>query len=163
QFMLKKLRIKEIAIPTYYGDEICRVNGIAYAINVVKSTILSRLQQMEILYRRNFDVFPREDRYRLKLGYVSSDTMAMDHVPPTTRVHDLGCRRGLWGSELKRTKNCYVCGVDAIEPPDGHTLDAFRKTDLNNERLLVPTDDFDCVVLLDVLEHLDFPAQTRLL
>jgi glycosyltransferase involved in cell wall biosynthesis len=163
QFMLKKLRIKEIAIPTYYGDEICRVNGIAYAFNVVKSTILSRLQQMEILYRRNFDVFPREDRYRLKLGYVSSDTMAMDHIPPNARVLDLGCRKGLWGSELKRSKNCYISGVDSIEPPGGHALDAFRKTDLNSERLLVPTDDFDYVVLLDVLEHLDFPAQTRIL
>jgi glycosyltransferase involved in cell wall biosynthesis len=29
-------RIEEVPIPTYYGDEICRVNGILYAINCVR-------------------------------------------------------------------------------------------------------------------------------
>jgi glycosyltransferase involved in cell wall biosynthesis len=29
----RKMRIVERPIPTYYGDEICRVNGIAYAVN----------------------------------------------------------------------------------------------------------------------------------
>ena len=31
-------RILEVAIPTYYGDEICRVNGIPYAWQCLKST-----------------------------------------------------------------------------------------------------------------------------
>ena len=32
-------RIKEIAIPTYYGDEICRVDGLKYAFNVIKASL----------------------------------------------------------------------------------------------------------------------------
>jgi glycosyltransferase involved in cell wall biosynthesis len=39
EFLRKRLRIREIPIPTYYGDEICHVNGIAYAWNCVKETI----------------------------------------------------------------------------------------------------------------------------
>ena len=35
EFVKKGLRIKEVPIPTYYGDEICRVNGIPYAMNCV--------------------------------------------------------------------------------------------------------------------------------
>jgi len=31
-------RIQELPIPTYYGDEICRVNGVKYAANVLLAT-----------------------------------------------------------------------------------------------------------------------------
>jgi glycosyltransferase involved in cell wall biosynthesis len=33
EFQKKGYRIKEVPIPTYYGDEICRVNGIPYAMH----------------------------------------------------------------------------------------------------------------------------------
>ena len=33
EFVKKGYRIKEVPIPTYYGDEICHVNGIPYALN----------------------------------------------------------------------------------------------------------------------------------
>jgi len=56
QLILKGLRIKEISIPTYYGAEICYVNGLKYALNVIKSTIDSRLHAMNICYCRKFDI-----------------------------------------------------------------------------------------------------------
>src|SRR5204863_1903737 len=34
QLLRAGLRIKEVPIPTYYGDEICHVNGLEYAWNV---------------------------------------------------------------------------------------------------------------------------------
>ncbi len=37
------MRIKEIPIPTYYGDEICYVNGVKYAKDVVKDVVEYRL------------------------------------------------------------------------------------------------------------------------
>jgi len=37
-------KIKEISIPTFYGDEICHVNGIKYAFDVVKTTFTAVLQ-----------------------------------------------------------------------------------------------------------------------
>lgn len=38
-------RIVEKSIPTYYGDEICYVNGLKYAFNVVKSVIEYRMHK----------------------------------------------------------------------------------------------------------------------
>ena len=34
QLVMTENKIKEISIPTFYGDEICHVNGIKYAFNV---------------------------------------------------------------------------------------------------------------------------------
>jgi glycosyltransferase involved in cell wall biosynthesis len=34
----RNMRIVERPIPTYYGDEICHVNGIPYALNCIKTT-----------------------------------------------------------------------------------------------------------------------------
>ena len=39
EFLKRGYRIKEVPIPTYYGDEICRVNGIPYAANCVRETL----------------------------------------------------------------------------------------------------------------------------
>ncbi len=38
EFLDRRLRIAEVPIPTYYGDEICRVNGIPYAFQCVRAT-----------------------------------------------------------------------------------------------------------------------------
>ena len=38
-------RIVEVPIPTYYGDEICYVDGIGYAIDVAKDVVKYRLQK----------------------------------------------------------------------------------------------------------------------
>src|SRR5688500_14764323 len=39
EFLKRGYRIKEVPIPTYYGDEICHVNGIPYAMNCVRETL----------------------------------------------------------------------------------------------------------------------------
>jgi hypothetical protein len=39
QFHAAGLRIVELPIPTYYGDEICHVNGMKYAVDVVASVL----------------------------------------------------------------------------------------------------------------------------
>ena len=38
EFLKRGYRIREVPIPTYYGDEICRVNGIPYAMHCVNET-----------------------------------------------------------------------------------------------------------------------------
>src|SRR6185312_12262985 len=38
EFLRKGLRIREVPIPTYYGDEICHVNGVPYALNCIRET-----------------------------------------------------------------------------------------------------------------------------
>ena len=39
EFLKRGYRIKEVPIPTYYGDEICRVNGIPYALHCVGTSL----------------------------------------------------------------------------------------------------------------------------
>ena len=51
QLMLTGQRIVEVPIPTYYGEEICRVNGLKYAKDVVLTTIASRLHGLQIFLR----------------------------------------------------------------------------------------------------------------
>lgn len=38
EFLRRRYRIVEVPIPTYYGDEICHVNGVPYAYQCVKAT-----------------------------------------------------------------------------------------------------------------------------
>ena len=44
EFIRRRYRITEVPIPTYYGDEICRVNGIAYAMHCVRVTAAFAIQ-----------------------------------------------------------------------------------------------------------------------
>jgi glycosyltransferase involved in cell wall biosynthesis len=39
EFLRQGYRIREVPIPTYYGDEICHVNGVPYAMNCVRETL----------------------------------------------------------------------------------------------------------------------------
>lgn len=39
EFMRQGYRIVEVPIPTYYGDEICRVNGVPYALNCIREAL----------------------------------------------------------------------------------------------------------------------------
>jgi hypothetical protein len=45
EFLRRGYAIAEVPIPTYYGDEICHVNGIAYACQCIKATALFAWQQ----------------------------------------------------------------------------------------------------------------------
>lgn len=54
EFLKRGYRIKEVPIPTYYGDEICRVNGIPYAMNcVVQSSKYALLHRWRSRGRSN--------------------------------------------------------------------------------------------------------------
>ena len=39
QFLHKGFQIKEVPMPTYYGDEISNLKSIPYGLNVIKTTI----------------------------------------------------------------------------------------------------------------------------
>ena len=81
QALLQPFTIQEIPVPTYYGDEICHVNGIKYAWNVLKTTLLSKLHTFSILYQREYDVGCDNNAYYTpKFGYPSSHSFAVDAI-----------------------------------------------------------------------------------
>ena len=56
QFREKGLRIKEVPIPTFYGDEISRVKVISYGFNILKSVVQYLLHKKKIRYYEKYDV-----------------------------------------------------------------------------------------------------------
>ena len=57
QLFIINSKIKEISIPTFYGDEICHVNGMKYAFNVLRMTFLAKLQKiMNLNFSKKFVV-----------------------------------------------------------------------------------------------------------
>ena len=45
QFLKRDFVIKEIPMPTHYGDEISHLKSIPYGLNIVRSTLLSRFRK----------------------------------------------------------------------------------------------------------------------
>ena len=110
-------RICEIPIPTYYGDEICRVNGLKYAWNVAKTVTINRAQDLGILYDRKYDCRPggHDDReYLFKMGYASSHSISISMIRSGSSVLELGCGAGYVGHYLKEHKSCHVVGIDRM-------------------------------------------------
>jgi glycosyltransferase involved in cell wall biosynthesis len=160
QLLLAKLRLKELPIPTYYGDEICRVNGLKYAWHVAKAVVVARAQRLGLFYDRRFDCEPAaagHEHYGLKLGYTSPHTLALASVRAGSRVLDLGCAGGYVADLLHRRSGCNVVAVDYAPPAAGVEIDAFLLHDLNLGPPSADFSAFDYVLLLDVIEHLASP------
>lgn len=160
QLLLARLRLKELPIPTYYGDEICRVNGLKYAWDVAKAVIVAKAQRLGLFYDRRFDCEPaagRHGHYGLKLGYGSPHSLTLARVRAGARVLDLGCAGGYVADLLHRRSGCHVTAVDYAPPAAGMEVDAFLLHDLNQGPPSVDFSAYDYVLLLDVIEHLTSP------
>ena len=60
-FQAKQARasIREIPIPTHYGDEVCHVNGISYGLNCLRSALLFRFHRWGLVRLNRYDIAPR--------------------------------------------------------------------------------------------------------
>ena len=72
QLVMNKERMKEVSIPTFYGNEICHVNGMKYAFNVLRVSLLASLQEMMNL---NFSKKFRIKRYPKKFSNLYIDKL----------------------------------------------------------------------------------------
>jgi glycosyltransferase involved in cell wall biosynthesis len=144
-------RIVELPIPTYYGDEICRVNGMKYAKDVLLATMQNVAHRSGLLYQRRFD--PRSEVPNdPKLGYPSSHTYALEAIRRGARVLELGGDAGGLASELRKKE----CEVTIVDPPaaingastGGPGTEAATKFDASEHEYLL---------MIDVIEHLRDP------
>lgn len=163
QFVRTGAKILEIPIPTFYGGEVCRVDGWRYFFDCVTSCWQDWLTRRGIFYCRKFDFFRSEGRYETKFGLAgSSHDIALRLVPEKSRVLDVGGGSGWVADQLSREKQCTVTVLDAVfreSPPLGHECIAIDLA----EPLLARLPDADVVLLLDVVEHLPRTAHVALL
>ena len=160
QFVLKNLRITELPIPTYYGDEICHVNGLKYAWDVCKTMLRAQFHQTNLLFDRKFDVQAPQENYDLKLGFASSHTAAISAARPGGHLLDIGCGQGYVAQELAK-KGCRVTGMDQYVPEvslQPGQID-FIRWNLDRKEFPVNVSVFDQILMLDIIEHLKEPER----
>ena len=159
QMLIAERRIMELPIPTYYGDEICYVNGMRYAADVVISAFKARLQHMGLFFDPKFDCAPENHSpYTPKFDYISPHTLAFERVPAGSKVLDIGCAGGYLAAHLAKNKGCVVDGIDtcpAVEPG----LADFYLHNLNEGLPDLDFRKYDYLLMLDVIEHLARPEQ----
>jgi 2-polyprenyl-3-methyl-5-hydroxy-6-metoxy-1,4-benzoquinol methylase len=158
QLLNAKAKVRELPIPTYYGDEICRVNGMKYAKDVLWATLQNVAHRSGLRYQRRFDPHLDENaHYDLKLGYPSSHTYALDAVPDGSRVLDIGAGPGGLAVELLK-KGCQVTVVDQyaarVDSDQVHVI----KQDLDAD-ITFDVSQHDVLLMLDIIEHLRQPER----
>jgi 2-polyprenyl-3-methyl-5-hydroxy-6-metoxy-1,4-benzoquinol methylase len=150
-------RIVEIPIPTFYGDEISRVNGLRYGRQVSAEAARYRLAQLGLgggphcLGPEAFATAP----YELKEDEDSShgQLLAWLGSRPSGRLLDLGCSSGLMAERVRKLGH-YVVGVDFEQFPEIEgRVDEFVQADLDQG---IPDEvghNFDVVLAADIIEH----------
>ncbi|MDJ0879789.1 MAG: glycosyltransferase family 2 protein, partial [Halieaceae bacterium] len=95
QLFFSGATVKELPITTFYGDEICHVDGFQYAWDVIKASVKARLIRMGIFFDPKFAP-PEGDtsHYVNKLEFTSTHSIAFDEISPNSTVLDLGCADG---------------------------------------------------------------------
>ncbi len=157
QMVIAGLPILELPIPTYYGDEICYVNGTKYAFNVVVAALKARLQNAGLFYDRKFDCAPSNTQpYVPKFTFTSPHSLAFERIRPGSRVLDIGCAGAYMGADLMKRKQCVVDGIDSFPVADA-SLSAFYLHDLDSGLPALNFENYDDVLMLDVIEHLAKP------
>jgi glycosyltransferase involved in cell wall biosynthesis len=157
QLVFAGQRILELPIPTYYGDEVCRVNGLKYAWDVCKTMLRARIHHLDLLYDRKFDVGSLSRSYALKLGYPSSHTFALECAHPGSEVLNIGCAKADLTPELAR-RGCQVTNLGE-QPPAAAGAEPFKFIPYRLDAGEFPVDvsHYDQILLLDVVEQLEEP------
>lgn len=159
QFLRARARIAEVPIPTHYGDEICRVDGLRYARDVVNASTVALLQDFGLVYRRNFDVAPPTNQhYVAKLGFESTHSAAIAAVPAGATVMDIGCGPGHLCPPLL-AKGCRIIGVDQFPAAASAGFSEFHVSNLDVNPFPRSLEGVQAILVLDIIEHLVSPEK----
>lgn len=149
--------IVEFDIPTHYGDEISRVNGLKYAWDVVLATLQYKLHQFGILCSLKLRDLQQGLCDRAGRVY-SSESMALDILAAERprRVLHIGCGPGFMARRCQEM-GLEVTGLGDVEPlPDSMARHERWKP---GEPLPVDPFEYDAVLILDVLERHEDPER----
>jgi 2-polyprenyl-3-methyl-5-hydroxy-6-metoxy-1,4-benzoquinol methylase len=154
-------RIKEVPIPTYYGNELCYVDGLKYARDVFMSVIRYERTRRGLARHPEFEEY--FVHYPIKTSRHSSHDYFEQWVGTDREVLDLGCGEGFFAERLARNRN-RVAGADLLaQPQRASAFQDYVQADLTDGLATVVSRlgsrKFDRVLLQDVLEHVPQPRR----
>jgi 2-polyprenyl-3-methyl-5-hydroxy-6-metoxy-1,4-benzoquinol methylase len=153
-------RIAEVPIPTYYGTEICYVDGLKYAKDVFASVIRYKRTAASIArYPEYSEYF---EHYPMKRSQHSSYQYFLSWIGKRQQVLDIGCGEGFFAKEVIGAGNSVV-GIDALHSPKyGYLFDAYAQANLErglrDAQSVLAQRRFGRILLQDVLEHVPDPS-----
>ena len=161
QCKLAKMIIKEIPIPTFYGDEISYLNCFKYGFRILKTTFISFLNRYGVMYNRKYDIYSEDqhEKYRTKIDFDSTHKYAVDYIENKKNILDIACGNCEIGIFLKDQKNCNVIGIDQYKNKNYNKLDKFNITNLDNQNISENLNKIDYILLLDIIEHIKDPEK----
>lgn len=157
QFKIANMRIKEVPIPTYYGDEVCHVDGVKYAWKCLLAALQYKCMQVEIFYHPKFDIESSDVNYVPKSSVTSIHHFVKTlNLQKGSRLLDVGCGHSGVGHEHSK-RGVHTTIIDMDESIDKSDI-KFHKVDLDlTWKDQFKEERFDTVFALDVLEHLKEP------
>ena len=161
QLLMANLNIKELPIPTYYGNEISYVNGLKYALQVFIANLKAKVQKYGIFYDRKYN-FKSENynNYELKEKFDSPHKRTLDEIKEGSYVLDIGCNNTKLSKILSDRKNCKVTAIDkSVKLENSSFVEKYISFDLDNGLPDLNYNKFDYILLLDVIEHLKNPEE----
>jgi len=156
----KGMRIVERPIPTYYGDEICYVNGIAYAFNCVRSALAYRLHLAGLLDVKKYQIQGGRYIYKTADSYSShAQMLAWVKKERPLDVLEIGTATGYLTAELTKL-GCRVTGIEQDPQMAAIASEYCEKILVDDIETmhLESLGEYDAIVLGDVLEHLRSPC-----
>jgi glycosyltransferase involved in cell wall biosynthesis len=136
--------IKEVPIPTFYGDEICHVNGLQYAAQCMKNVFQYRAMQAELFYDPRFDVSkPAQDLALVK-----------NRVASTVDLFVEGAFSKVALKTLKISSAPQL--VDSIASKNSLQV---QRTISQLELGVEKCKDYDALIVLDVLQNQSSPER----
>lgn len=147
--------ILEVPIPTYYGNEICYVNGMRYAKDVVMDVLRYRMHKTgfgsgEMAFgEQNYESKWTPPAHKVLVDWLSSGQ--------PKRILDVGCGNGRLG-EMLRLAGHTVIGVDFRKHDGiGERIDGFVEADLNVGLPPEVGTGYDLVVGAEILDRVYDP------
>ena len=153
-------QIREVPIPTYYGDELCYVDGLKYARQVVRAVWRYKQTCRSVSRCPEFQEY--FVHYPIKQSKYSSHYYARRMTGARHDVLDVGCGEGFFAAELVKDGN-RITGIDDRPAPATPAIERYFRADLDAG--IAPVLEqlegkrFDRILLLDVLEHLKSPER----
>ena len=159
-----KARIKELPIPTYYGDEICHVNGISYGLNCIVTSFGFLLYRRNIYYSRKYDINLKGQRYFDKFDDpYSSHSLIWKYLQQQGTKGKKVLELGIGDASLTKRMHAEGAVVDGLEFDPVYIelaqpyCNKIISGDLDKVETLEIDNDYDIIVAADILEHLVNP------